>query len=301
MVKHGGWTAKIWHPSRAFTEPGENLRMDFIALCDFQITDWMTNMHSGLIFDINMDDEQIQEADRGELHRQIQLRLNISQLRLFLYRPVVQSSLKTGEQHKLAQEATSIAQEMVRIILRISQHSVVVHTHPVSFYHFIASAIATFLLAVCQRPVEFGNQVRREFEVCLEFVKGLGIKSAVANRVWKGVRSMSEGIPSTSAAGSSLGSTARQALSAANDPHSSAAVAMAGLAGHTVDERAVFDSSKGAMGDAPRSGSQIAAELLKLFDTACEYGNASGAADKANLASVYKDDQEFIRITHDLF
>ena len=250
-----------------------------------------------------MKDKQIQQAKPGALYRQVTLRLSIDQLRLFLYRPIVQSSHKIEEHHEQVRIAVQVAQEMIQIISRIGQHSKVVEAHPVSFYHFIASAIATLLLAVCHKPLEYGEQVDHDFKRALELIQGFSTTSAVSHRLWKGARIMSN-------AGSSLGSKARQALSAANDPHSTAAVAMAGLAGHRVDEMTIFDSSKGTTDDTPNSGDQIAAELLKIFEAALEYGNASGetpntgaanGVGEMTLASMYGGDQELARITRDLF
>lgn len=303
MVEYSQWACKVWHPGNSYDESSQQLEPDFIALSDYKIVEWLRSLPAFLTFDAEMGNEELEQAERGQLYRQVEAFMKISQLRLFLYRPIMQSSQKMGEHPELAREAVQIAQEVIRIISRISQHSMVVHTHPVSCYHFIVSAIATQLLAVCHRPVEFGKQVREDFKASLEFVNGFSTRSAVSHRLWKGVRTMST-------AGSSLGSKARQALSAANDPHSTAAVAMAGLAGHRVDEMAVFDSSKGVMGDAPRSGSQIATELLKVFEAACEYGNASerapGAGDtngagEMTLGAMYGGDQEVARLMRDLF
>ena len=236
MVEHSLWVSKVWHPANSYDESSQQLEPEYIALSDFRVMEWLKGLPSSMTFDAEMSNEELEQIERGELYRQIELKLKINQLRLFLHRPILHSARKIEEHHELAQTAVQIAQEMIRIISRMSQQSIVVHTHPVSFYHFIVSAISTLLLSVCYRPVEFGQQVREDFKASLEFVNGFSTKSAVSHRLWKGVRTMTT-------AGSSLSSKARQALSAANDPHSTAAVAMAGLAGHRVDEMAVFDST----------------------------------------------------------
>lgn len=303
MVEYSLWASKVWHPANSYDDSSQQLEPEYIALSDYRIMEWFISLTPSMTFDAEMGNEELEQVERGELYRQIELRMKISQLRLYLYRPILQSARKAEEHQQLAQKAVQIALEMIRIISRVSQHSMVVHTHPVSFYHFIVSAISTLLLAVCHRPGEFGKQVREDFKASLEFVNGFSTNSAVSHRLWKGVRTMST-------AGSSLSSKARQALSAANDPHSTAAVAMAGLAGHRVDEMAVFDSSKGAMGDVPRSGPQIAAELLKLFEAACECGNSSEETSTTGvsngvggmtLGSMYGGDQEVARLMRDLF
>jgi hypothetical protein len=86
------------------------------------------------------------------------------------------------------------------------------------FYHqFLTSAIAVLFLASCHAPVNFSASCRDEFYMALELVKGLSSKSWVSQRLWRTIKSLKEVAP-------------RLGLSEAEDPHSSAALTMAGLA-----------------------------------------------------------------------
>ena len=97
---------------------------------------------------------------------------------------------------------------------------------------------------------------------------------------------------------------------------------MAGLAGHQVDERAVFNPSQGpdARGSLPLDGQKMVLELTSLFEATGEYGNmltantqasdslnnlAKGSRDadmeQQGMSAIYGSDEEFSRIMRDLF
>ncbi|KAG9708779.1 hypothetical protein KCU73_g17486, partial [Aureobasidium melanogenum] len=74
-------------------------------------------------------------------------------------------------------------------------------------------------------PETYAGQVREEFYMALDIVRGISKGSWVSKRLWKTIRSLKE-------VGPKLGLVTNNTQS---DPNHSAAVAMAGLAGHKVD------------------------------------------------------------------
>ena len=151
--------------------------------------------------------------------------------------------------------------------------------------------------------------------MALDLIKGFSTKSHVSQRLWKTIKGLKE-------IGPKLGLVSRQALTDENDPASSAAVAMAGLAGHQVDERAIFNPTQGPspLGNVPVDGQQMSLEWTNLFEAAGGYGNmmaanpqaledmnglANGARNVAmgtqGMSAIYGNDEEFSRILRDLF
>jgi hypothetical protein len=100
------------------------------------------------------------------------------------------------------------------------------------------SALAVLFLAVAHAPADFNRQVRDEFYMALDLVKGFSTKSYISKRLWNTIRGLKE-------VGPRLGLPSRPLNMDTNDAHSTAAVAMAGLAGHPVDELAIFPRRRG--------------------------------------------------------
>jgi hypothetical protein len=103
--------------------------------------------------------------------------------------------------------------------------------------YFLTSALAVLFLAVAHAPAEFNTQVRDEFHMALDLVRGLSTTSYVSKRLWKTIKMLKE-------VGPRLGLN----ININNEPsdaHSSAAVAMAGLAGHQVDEMTFSNARAG--------------------------------------------------------
>ena len=218
------------------------------------------------------------------------------------------------ENRNHAQTVLDIAKDTVRVLTQLNQAWDIYRTQQVCFNYFIISALAVLLLAVSHAPAEFSSQIRDEFYMSLDLVKGFSTKSYVSQRLWNTIKRLKE-------SGPKLGLISRQALAHANDPHSSAAVAMAGLAGHRVDEMAVFNPSpgSGSLGSAPLNGQQMSLELTNLFEAAGGYGNlmasSTQAADGLNgypnpssesgkgegMSAFYGSDGEFTRIVGELF
>lgn len=105
--------------------------------------------------------------------------------------------------------------------------------------------------------------------MAIDLVSGFSAQSYVSMRLWQTIKGLKE-------IGPRLGLVSRQALNDDIDPHSSAAVAMAGLAGHRVNELKAFPVTQGPAGIAqsPVNGQQMSYELTNLFEAAGGYSNA---------------------------
>ena len=143
-------------------------------------------------------------------------------------------------------------------------------TQQALFNPFLNSALAVLFLAVSHTPALFAQDVREEFYLALEFVRGLSKGSWISKRLWKTIRELKE-------FGPKLGVVPKDADQSSSqyqqlDPNRSAAVAMAGLAGHNVDELALLQGNNGDgwSGATGASGSpdNVANDWTSLFEAA---------------------------------
>lgn len=101
--------------------------------------------------------------------------------------------------------------------------------------------------------------------MALDLVKGFSSKSYISKRLWRTIRGLKE-------VGPRLG-LSDDSASGIEDPHSSAALAMAGLAGHEISGMGSFmggqqDRNGVAVEASPMNGFQMSHEMTSLFEAA---------------------------------
>lgn len=266
MISYSRISSKVWASTNKFDGLDSEISKD-IGYLDYQILQWHQAIPEGLKF--RPDDLRVQNSSsRGQRRLQVILYMRTNQMRVIIYRPVLMSATNIVENKHHAQTAVDVAKDTIKVLTRLNETSDIYRTQQVCFNYFLTSALAVLFLAVAHAPVEFSQQVRDEFYMALDLVKGFSINSYNSKRLWKAIKGIKE-------IGPKLGVISRQALTDPNDPHSSAAVAMAGLAGHQVDEMAAFPpyQDPNAAGNSPMNGQQITQELKHLFEKAGGYGN----------------------------
>jgi hypothetical protein len=242
------------------------------------------------------------------------LYLRMNQLRILIYRPVLHSALSIDDNRAHAQAVVNIAKDTIRVLTQVNQASDIYRTQQVCFNYFLVAALAVLFLAVCHASMEFNRQVRDEFYMALDLVKGFSAKSYVSKRLWntiKGIRKIAE----------KLGVFARNFGPDTTDPHSTAAVAMAGLAGHSMEDLSAYGSLNPVteLGNSPMNGLQMSHELTNLFEAVGGYGHfvASTATSESihsfvgsdpvlpgtadGLTGILRTDGELSRVMSDLF
>lgn len=219
-------------------------------------------------------------------------------MRILIYRPVLHTATSIIENLEFAHTVVKVAKDTIRILTYINRTSEIYRTQQQMFNYFLISALAVLFLAVAHAPAEFSSQCRDEFYMALDLVRGLSCDSYISKRLWKTIKSLKE-------VGPSLGLNVSHVDSA--DAHSSAAVAMAGLAGHQVDEMAIF--SNGRNGRQLDTAHGMASDLTNLFEAAGGYGNmlhngyglTSAEMSSGEFATAFGNEDELARILRDLF
>jgi len=108
--------------------------------------------------------------------------------------------------------------------------------------------------------------------MALDLVKGFSTKSWVSKRLWRTIKGLRE-------IGPKLGLSHGNLNGASNDmedPHSSAALTMAGLAGHEISSLAHFHTPMTGSSNSPRDGFQMSNEMTNLFEMALGSAGMNG-------------------------
>lgn len=241
-----------------------------IGYLDYQAMQWQKTIPP----ELRLPEANQPQAISPEMHRlQIIFYLRSNQMRILIYRPVLHSANSIMENMPFANTVVELAKDNVRALTHLNQTTDIYRRHQSMFNYFTISAIAILFLASCHAPVHFSGLCRDEFYMALDLVKGLSSKSYVAKRLWRTIKGLKE-------VGPKLG-LSQDISRDIDDPHSNAALAMAGLAGHEI-------SGLGYMGGPPErrmaqgidkspiNGFQMSHEMTNLFEAAL--GGAGGQA-----------------------
>lgn len=313
MVSYNRISSKIWY-SGLGSEGSTDFERDQIGYLDYQVLQWYKQVPETLTFHRIESPVHNESVSRGLRRLRVLLYLRMNQLRILIYRPVLHSPARIAEYRGNAQTVVDVAKDTIRVLTRLNQTSDIYRAQQITFNYFLVAALAVLFLAVCHAPADFNRQVRDEFYMALDLVNGFSTKSYVSKRLWKTIKGLRK-------IGEKLGVLTRPFGPDSNDPHSTAAVAMAGLAGHPIEDLAVYGTVHrlNELGSSPLNGLQMSHELTNLFEAVGGFSNfippnanADGVQGLVGvdgqiqntgegLPGVYLDEGEFSRIISDLF
>lgn len=314
MISYSAIGSKVWKSVASTSDTSSDLKIskEDISFLDFQVLNWHRSIPSPLKF-THPDSQTAHNTPTSPppraLHRlQILLYLRANQMRILIYRPVLHTATTILSHLDFAHIVVKVAKDTIRILTYINQTSDIYRCQQTMFNYFLISALAVLFLAVAHAPAEFSQQCRDEFYMALDLVRGLSGESHVSKRLWRTVRTLKE-------VGPRLGLLSADHMP--HDEHSSAAVAMAGLAGHAVDELALYNGGARAGDHAQHSLDTphgMALDLTTLFEAAGGTFGLNGfeglAGAMQNGESAYgaqhvpaygQENDELARIMKDLF
>ncbi|KAL8944087.1 MAG: hypothetical protein Q9216_000678 [Gyalolechia sp. 2 TL-2023] len=278
MIAYGRIASKVWRSITAPGGVGAEIQENTMSYLDYQVLQWQNTIPDSLRFYPTVDIPDTGPPSRAQRRLQVLLYLRMNQMRILIYRPVLHSATSIMENRRHARMVVEVAKDTIRVLSRLNQATDIYRAQQVCFNHFLVSALAALFLAVSHAPVEFNQTVRDEFYMAIDLVSGFSAQSHVSMRLWQTIKGLKE-------IGPRLGLVSRQALSDDIDPHSSAAVAMAGLAGHRVNDMTAFPVTQGpaAVAQSPVTGPQMSYELTNLFEAAGGHGHAIMSASTQSI------------------
>lgn len=261
MIQYSAISAKVWRSlATRNLSAGGAIDTEEMSYLDYQVINWHRNIPVSLRFEhpsqaasnrLSTPIGPPQSRAAARLRAILYIRAN--QMRILIYRPVLHSATSILTHRPQAQTVIDVAKDTIRVLTHINQTSDLYRTQQILFNAFLTSALAVLFLAVAHTPAEFAEEVREEFYMAVELVRGLKRGSWVSRRLWKIVRGLKEVAPRLGLGSGGAGTgeergnqherSQSDALKRELDPNRSAAVAMAGLAGHNVDELALFQSN----------------------------------------------------------
>jgi hypothetical protein len=140
------------------------------------------------------------------------------QIRIWLYTPILHTATSIMSNLVQTHRVVDLAKETIRCLTNLNSTTNMYRRIQVFYHQFLTSAISVLFLASVHAPVQFSAVCREEFYMALELVKDLSAKSWVSKRLWRTIGSLKEVAPRFG-----LGQQD-------DDAHSTAAMAMAGLA-----------------------------------------------------------------------
>jgi hypothetical protein len=314
ITKYNQIATKVWYHNIAY-ESGQNTKKDEIGFLDYQIVQWYQDLPESLQFN-NRDLKHENEIPSRALRRlRLLMHLRKNQARVSIYRPILHSATSIMENRHHAQQVVDVAKDTINTLTGVNQISDIYRTQQVMYNYFLVQALAVLFLSVAHAPVVFCNQTRQEFYSAIELIKGFSTKSHVSKRLWRTIRGLKE-------IGDKLGMMARGSNGGSSDqegdPHSDAAVAMVGMAGHNVEYNAMArNNGLEELGVSPDNALQMTNELSNLFELVGNYGNFNGSTpgpdnfsstyggagdgNGMDLTAPFQNEPEFSRIMNELF
>ncbi|KAF2461016.1 fungal-specific transcription factor-like protein [Lineolata rhizophorae] len=325
MVAYGNLGSKVWKSIGNVDSSSSShcINKEEIGYLDYQVMQWHSSIPDQLKYshpnsEKNGGTPQASRNPSKSLKRQrVSLYLRANLMRIHIYRPVLHTATSIMENMDHAQTVVEVAKDTIRVLTHTNRTTDLYQTQQVLFHYFLVSALAVLFLAVSHAPAQFSENCRDEFYMALDLVRNLSANSWVSKRLWKTIGVLKEvgprlGLnvrPTAAGAGAAAAATSVDP----SDPHSSAAVAMAGLAGHPIDEMSVFAGGRGGRASEAPSGHSpngMANEFASLFEAVGGYGGnmplpngygsmPAGGVDAAN-GGVWMEDQ-LSNILRDLF
>lgn len=278
MIAFSRIGSKVWRSVSSFSPaPIASLNVEEVGYIDYQIIQWQKSIPPELQLPTS---SSTPAPSRAMQRLQILLYLRANQMRILVYRPVLHSANSIQENLNFASIVVELARDTIRALTHLNQTTDIYRAQQVLFNYFLVSALAVIFLASCHAPVHFSALCREEFYMALDLVKGFSSKSFVSKRLWKTIKGLKE-------VGPKLGLSPNDISNGVNgqveDPHSSAALAMAGLAGHEISALPnTFGQGPIAPGEnSPMNGFQMSHEMTNLFEAALGNGSLNNGANGA--------------------
>lgn len=285
---------KIWQYISSFESGPQNMRRDDIGYLDFQIVQWYQNMPDELKFDNGNLAGENEIPDRKTRRLRFLMFLRKNQARISVYRPILHSATSILENRQPAETVIQIAKDTISAIIGIDRISDIYRTQQVCYNYFLVQALAVIFLAVAHAPAIFCDKTREEFYGAIDLIKGFSTKSHTTRRLWKTIRGLKDlGTQIRQLARGEVPTQQPHQRQLDDDAHSNAALAMASLGGHKVENYPPPPPIRNSMDMySPEDASQMGNELTALFEMAGAFGNGNNMPAGMDTFGAYTPGQD---------
>ncbi|KAI1429679.1 fungal-specific transcription factor domain-containing protein [Xylaria sp. FL1777] len=270
MIRYSKLSGKVWRFVRHFdSDVTMDGPVDDIEDLDQLIKKWYNELPKEVQLDLSDWEDlpqylspPVNSQKEYDIQRlQIWTWLRYNQIRMWLHTPILHTHSSIMDNLRYAEIAVKLAKNTIRYLAHLNNTTNVYRRMQIFYHQFLSSAITILFVASCHAPVNFSSSCRDEFYMALELLKDMSAKSWVSKRLWGTVKSLRDVAPR---------------LGLAEDPHSSAALTMAGLAtGHSQTRPGPSTSSPFAHAllvppspgfDGMQTGMQMSSEMSRIFE-----------------------------------
>ncbi|KAI1309192.1 fungal-specific transcription factor domain-containing protein [Xylaria venustula] len=270
MIRYSKLSGKVWRFVRHFdSEVTMDAPVDNIEDLDQLIKKWYNDLPKEVQLELSDWEDlpqylspPVNSQKEYDIQRlQIWTWLRYNQIRMWLHTPILHTHSSIMDNLRHAEVAVKLAKNTIRYLAHLNNTTNVYRRMQIFYHQFLSSAITILFVASCHAPVNFSSSCRDEFYMALELLKDMSAKSWVSKRLWGTVKSLRDVAPR---------------LGLAEDPHSSAALTMAGLAtGHAQTGPSPSTSSPFAHAllvppspgyDGLQTGMQMSSEMSRIFE-----------------------------------
>jgi hypothetical protein len=228
MVNLTAMSSKIW--PRMNSPKSVGLDVSELEYLDIQVVRWQQSLPEELSYTHSEQDNLDEQSTR----LRVLLYLRANQVRILTGRQVLLSTSTIMDNLNYANTVVGVIKDTIHVLSRLHQTTERYRKFQAFYNYFLISALAALFLAVAHAPAQYAASCRDEFYLALDIVRNLSSSSFLAKRLWKTIRVLKEIGPQIGLAIRN-NATSTQLVSTPEDAHSSAAVAMANLAGHQMD------------------------------------------------------------------
>ncbi|KAL1840502.1 hypothetical protein VTJ49DRAFT_415 [Mycothermus thermophilus] len=192
MIGYSRVAAKIWRLVDYF-EPAviRELKPHDFEERDREILDWYESVPAEVRTDPSAGDQLRLPSGRHDLQRlRIWTWLRLTQVRIWLYTPVLHSATSIAENEPLARKVVEMSKQTIRLLTRLNNETDLYRRMQVFYHQFLTSSIAVLFLASTHAPLQFSAICRDEFYMGLELIKEMSARSWISQRVWRTIRSL---------------------------------------------------------------------------------------------------------------
>ncbi|KAI1353918.1 fungal-specific transcription factor domain-containing protein [Xylaria sp. FL0043] len=270
MMRYSKLSGKVWRFVRHF-DPDVTMDapVDDIEDLDQLIKKWYNELPKEVQLDLSDWEDlpqylspPVNSQKEYDIQRlQIWTWLRYNQIRMWLHTPILHTHSSIMDNLRHAEVAVKLAKNTIRYLTHLNNTTNVYRRMQIFYHQFLSSAITILFVASCHAPVNFSSSCRDEFYMALELLKDMSAKSWVSKRLWGTVKSLRDVAPR---------------LGLAEDPHSSAALTMAGLAtgqGHPGPSPSISSPFAHALlvppspgFDSMQTGMQMSSEMSRIFE-----------------------------------
>jgi hypothetical protein len=270
ITKYNHIASKVWC-SPLSHELGSEVNYGKIGFLDYQLLQWYEDIPESLKFNRSDMNSETRIASRGQRRLRLMLYLRANMSRILIHRPILTSCSSILVHLRRARTVVDIAKDTISVLTKINQTTDIYRTQQVCYNYFLVQSLAVIFLAVAHAPAEFARESCDEFYAALDIVKDFSTQSYIFKKLWQAIRGLRK-VGGKIGLVASNGRFTESEGSPVADAHSKAAIAMAGLAGHSIDEITMFnDSIRGYASESSAEladSQQLSTELTNLFELA---------------------------------